>query len=198
MKNYNVEYIYPTPLYVTNVYQLDDIQKELQSVIDKTEFVQIEHWKNTHYLSSKSFEDDIIKDNNLVYFSDELDFHIRNFCNEMKFEIRPYKVESWISLFKNKNYGHTHSHGHVDISGVYYYQTSGDDGDLFFECPVPNMSSSFMFFESMAQRWNHKPEVGKLLLFPGWLRHGISTNNTDNTRISISFNITFDRGVTTK
>ena len=42
-----------------------------------------------------------------------------------------------------------------------------------------------------AEVWEHKPEVGKILLFPGWLKHGINTNNTDNIRISLSFNICF-------
>ena len=31
------------------------------------------------------------------------------------------------------------------------------------------------------------------MMFPGWLKHGVYTNTTDNTRISISFNIEFDR-----
>ena len=49
MKNYNIEYIYPTPLYQTHVYNLNDIQDELKLIVDHTEFVQIEHWKNTQY-----------------------------------------------------------------------------------------------------------------------------------------------------
>jgi ectoine hydroxylase-related dioxygenase (phytanoyl-CoA dioxygenase family) len=30
-----------------------------------------------------------------------------------------------------------------------------------------------------------------LLLFPGWLEHGVATNETTSDRVSISFNINF-------
>ena len=85
--------------------------------------------------------------------------------------------------------------GYAVISGVYYYKTNGDDGDIFFECPVPTIGSSFCYFNNYCNRWIHKPEEGKILLFPSWLKHGISKNETDETRISISFNLYFDRGV---
>ena len=34
---------------------------------------------------------------------------------------------------------------------------------------------------------------GGLILFPGWLKHGINMNNSDEERISVSFDITFNR-----
>ena len=35
--------------------------------------------------------------------------------------------------------------------------------------------------------------TGTLLLFPGWLKHGIRPNKTDVPRVSLSFDIIFDR-----
>ena len=34
-----------------------------------------------------------------------------------------------------------------------------------------------------------KPEAGMLWLFPSWLEHEVTPNNSTETRISISFNI---------
>jgi uncharacterized protein (TIGR02466 family) len=33
------------------------------------------------------------------------------------------------------------------------------------------------------------PEVGKLIIFPSWLDHGVNPNLSDTDRISMSFNI---------
>ena len=38
---------------------------------------------------------------------------------------------------------------------------------------------------------SHNPQVGKMILFPGWLQHGVNVNNTDNIRMSLAFNIHF-------
>lgn len=192
--NYIIENLYPTPIYVSHVKQYIDIQNEIGNSVEKYEFKMRDDW-GTHYLSHQNFESDFIKENRLEYFSTELDFHIRNYCRELDFKVRKYKLESWISLFETGNYGHIHSHGYVDLSGVYYYKTNGDDGDLFFECPVPNIGSSFCYYNKFCNRWIHKPEEGKLLLFPGWIKHGITTNKTNDSRISISFNVIFDREV---
>ena len=35
--------------------------------------------------------------------------------------------------------------------------------------------------------------TGTILLFPGWLKHGIMTNETEHDRVSFSFDIIFDR-----
>ena len=49
------------------------------------------------------------------------------------------------------------------------------------------------------QFWNDEkviPEKGKLVLFPSWIYHGVRPNDTDDTRISLSFNakISFQNG----
>ena len=78
------------------------------------------------------------------------------------------------------------------MAGVYYYKTNGEDGDIFFESSNLNLESSLCYYK-LAERWKHKPIEGKILLFPGWMKHGIMTNTTEDSRISLSFNIQFTR-----
>ena len=51
----------------------------------------------------------------------------------------------------------------------------------------------FMFGENQGFRSDtlkFKPEVGKLLVFPSWLKHGVEPNEKATTdRISIAFNV---------
>ena len=93
-------------------------------------------------------------------------------------------------MFQKGNYAHIHKHGFSDISGVYYYRTNGSDGDIFFETPVTETGCS-KFWINHSLTFNIAPEKGLIILFPGWLSHGVRTNTTDDQRISLSFNINY-------
>ncbi len=186
-----IENIFPTPIYYSIVDNLQTVQEEISNCIESIEFGINSRWGKTHYLSDPTFKTNFIQKYNLNNFKKTLDTHLTYYCSEMGLSCKPYKItSSWMSLFRKNNYGHIHNHGYVDVSGVYYFKTNEDDGKIFFLCPTPSMESSFLY-QDLAVRWEHKPIVGKLLLFPGWLSHGIQTNETDDDRISLSFNINF-------
>ena len=191
--NFNINDAYATPIYAGVVGFFDEIQSEIKKSIEDIDFSMRDDWGSTHHLSDTGFNENAIEKYNLNSFKVELDNHIKDYCDVIGFKTRDYILEaSWLSLFRKGNYGHVHTHGSADISGVYYYQTTGNDGNLFFESPVPNMGGSLVY-NGLANRQEFKPENGRLVLFPGWLPHGIMTNTTDDTRISLSFNIIFDR-----
>lgn len=190
-----VEQIYPTPIYYCFLDNQRQIDKELSDcIVNKTEFKMNKSWGATHFLSDPSFSENFIEDQKVDTLKSEILKHLNFYCTEIGISklIKPKIYSSWVSLFKENNYGHIHDHGHSDISGVYYYRTSGEDGKIFFETPNPHLSTSFCY-EQLSTPWEHTPIEGKLLLFPGWLKHGIRTNPTKKERISISFNISFER-----
>ena len=87
-----------------------------------------------------------------------------------------------VKTYKENNYAHIHDHIQTDIAGVYYFQLAEDDKDqaeLFFVSPLPNDSS----YQSV------KAKQGELLLFPGWLKHGVTTHMSSDDRVSFSFNL---------
>ena len=96
--------------------------------------------------------------------------------------------ESWCNLGREKSFQHYHLHGDSDISGVYYHRTTGNDGDIVFRNPsLINRFHKLTY--NIDNSVNYKPEVGKILLFPSFLEHAVYSNNTNQTRISVSFNI---------
>lgn len=108
---------------------------------------------------------------------------------ELKTQKFDYRLTSWITSNDKGEYPPFHNHLNADISGVYYYQTNGEDGNIFFVTPTLAMTNSV--FSKLADNFHVKPEVGKLLLFPGWLQHGVATNTSNNNRKSLAFNIYF-------
>ena len=186
-----IEHLYATPVYSNFAKDYQSLNYHIDKVIDKVDFNYKKEWGATHYISTDFMKRiNIIKKLGLNKIEKEIDTHLRNYCNDLDFTMRDYALESWFAKFEKGNYAHIHNHNPADISGAYYYKTNGEDGDFFFESPNPYLEIT-KCYRQFSQRWKHKPQEGKILLFPGWLKHGVKTNNTDNTRISLAFNIYF-------
>lgn len=180
---------------------LDAVQKDLGQVYN--DYVAQGKFKHnsasrSHMLSDVTFNSNFLNELDIKSFKDELDTHLRYYLKLTGSDVgvsRPfdYKITgSWMTLNKENSYAVVHSHGDTDISGVYYFQTNGQDGNLFFETANKLTKSSYCF-RNYGNVWEHQPEVGKLILFPGWLEHGVGTNHTTGDRVSVSFNIHFNR-----
>ena len=185
-----IQYLYPTPIYCCpRVDNFETIQEEIDKCIDKVDFRMRKNWGATHYLSFPSFDVDVLKKYELWSLSKEIDRHLKAYCSELDIIVQEYTKISWLTKFEKGNYGHIHNHGYCDIAGCYYYKTNGEDGDLFFMTPNPHLDTTKCYIDKFGAMVNHKPQEGKICLFPGWLDHGIRTNETDNTRMSLAFNI---------
>ena len=189
--SYNIEQLFSTPVYVTQVDKFDSIQTEITTAMESINFEMNPDWGQTHYLSDPTFEESLFTTHKFPIFKEEIDRNLKDYAKTLNFEVKKYIFHSsWIALFEKGNYGHIHNHGHSDISGVYYYSRSEEDGHIFFESPVDAASSSLPYFGGNI---TIPGTTGTLLLFPGWLRHGIRPNVTDIPRVSLSFDIVFDR-----
>ena len=186
-----IENIFPTKLYfnIAKEKQLSNIQLEISNIIKDVQVDYNDEWGKTHKISSLSKS--VIDHYNLKNLKSFLDENLKEYLKEISYDGNTkYKMESWISLFNNNDYGHIHDHGTADISGVYYYKTNEKDGDIVFYNPVIQVDMSTCFKK---ESWIHQPRIGKMLLFPGFLKHGIFRNETNDKRISFSFNIFFNK-----
>ena len=193
-----LEYIFPTPIYYSHISNFDVVQEQLKNAIDNIKFQRNDEWKKqwgeTHYMSCSNYKDSFLDTPGIEDFREEVNQHIKHYLFEMRHRrnIDYNIISSWVALFTENDWGHTHHHGFADIAGVYYHKTNSSDGNIFFESPNPYLPVSYCY-QQFAATWEHKPEEGKILLFPAWLRHGIKPNKTDTDRISISFNISFNK-----
>jgi uncharacterized protein (TIGR02466 family) len=198
---------FSTPIYYDKVQEpvLSKIQQEFAGVVSEFEkkgaFEHNENWvPRTHKLSDKNFNTNFLYDYKLDNFINELSLHIGAFTREIgvppnrtpSFKI----VNSWMTKFGTDEFAHSHDHGSSDISGTYYYkvpiQSDSDSGNIQFQSPVEQIKISYVS-EHMARHVTYPAETGGMILFPSWLRHGVSVNKSDEDRISVSFNITFKR-----
>jgi uncharacterized protein (TIGR02466 family) len=186
--------------YITGT-RFANLQAELLGAVNriiKTDaFSKNKSWNsNTHSLTDPTFRKNAIEDYSLTLFQKELEFHVNEFMstiNTPNERYRSFKIYGcWITKTMPGEHAHNHTHGHNDLSGVYYIKTNNKDGNLFFNNPLTLLSHSYSF-EHIPQQLQYVPEEGKIVLFPGWLEHGVKTNDSSEERISISFNINFER-----
>jgi uncharacterized protein (TIGR02466 family) len=98
----------------------------------------------------------------------------------------------WFNV--NSNGSHNVLHNHMDsvISGVYYIDIPANDmGDIVFHRdddaayylpPLENVNNVTTYKQT------YKAATGRLILFPSWVKHEVTTNYSDKNRISMSFN----------
>tara|TARA_B100001996_G_scaffold146348_1_gene111542 strand:- start:485 stop:1123 length:639 start_codon:yes stop_codon:yes gene_type:complete len=199
-----VESVFATPIYADMVDNLEKIQDEIGSAVEQINFDYREEWGTTHYLSDPTFKGNVIEEYKMDTFAAEIKKHVRKYIAQTfgpdgedkvpkSADLVGYTLlHSWIALFKKGNYGHIHSHGEADIAGVYYHKKSDDASGLFFNTPVTGLENSIIF-QHWANRCDSSAPEGSITLFPGFLKHGIQTHQGTTDRISLSFNIYFDK-----
>ena len=211
---------FSTPIYATRVKEnLNEIQAELGRSYRKNTFTYKEEFGMTHQLSDTSFGGNVIVEDNLKLFEDVIHFHLCNYMTGIKFpqdvgrssktkieDVNYTIAQSWWSKFGYRDYAHLHNHGNSDVSGVYYFQAPSSEeistyntpwgtqpeGNIYFSSPAPSSVTSFVYAH-YAFKQSMLAEVGKMVLFPAYLDHGVTTNETKEDRVSLAFNINFEK-----
>ena len=189
--------LFPIPIMIREAKgeRFKNIQKELLGVVENTEFSQQKGWTDdTHMLSKDPFNSNIIVDNGCNYFLDFLEEILMEYIqtitgnSEFGWDLQ----ESWITKTLKGKYAHEHHHGYSDISGVYYIKTNSEDGNLVFDNIHSQMAGNYIF-ANLPGKQPMPLKEGLLMLWPGPIKHGTWVNNTDNERVSLSFNIFMGR-----
>ena len=196
MNDASIDLWWPTPIYETHLTgdTLETVQSGFHAAVkdlkNRKAFTRVKAWnRQSIQLNDGSFQKDVIEQYELTTFKQELIKHCAKFASYYNKNKLDFQIDSsWITISGPGESAHVHDHNHADLSGVYYIQASGDEGDIYFLTTNKVLKSSLVFREGGAAI-HHRPETGKLLLFPGFLEHGIRENETNKERISFAFNI---------
>lgn len=172
----------------------NEIKENLQSIFDNDKFENPPGWDDGVLTNIKN-RFNTIDYYNLTNLKNHLDKHVKKYVAMSRaYENKSvFLSHSWINITENGTFQDSHQHQDSVISGVYYFQTNENDGDLTVETPNPYMQLElFPFGHDFYKYFTFKPSVGKLIIFPGWLRHQVGKNLTSDKRISISFNYLYD------
>ena len=192
----SIHSLFSTPIYEHqgNVEEIFLVQHEIKSLLP--------HILNTDTFENPAGWNDGVRTNIKSRYNTIADFQMKNLAAYIEthvkkyvqminaWEPKPNKLgHSWINFVDTGLGQDWHQHQDATISGTYYYQTSGNDGDISFRTPNQFIELElFPIGNTVNKVYNITPKVGKIVLFPGWLSHRVEPNTCDDTRISISFN----------
>ena len=122
--------------------------------------------------------------------------HAKAFAAHLEMDLRKRTFEMsdcWVNIMPRQVVHSLHLHPLSFISGTYYVRTPPGCSNIKFEDP---RLSKFMAAppklvkarDMNRQFVSYPAETGKVILFESWLRHEVAANQSEEDRVSISFN----------
>ncbi|MEC7291531.1 MAG: TIGR02466 family protein [Pseudomonadota bacterium] len=126
----------------------------------------------------------------------KLDEHAQAFADALHWDLGTARLKCdslWVNILGEGGHHSGHIHPNSVISGTCYIAMPAGAGRIKFEDPrlpmmmaVPRLK---LDAPEAATRFHYvSPEVGDVLMWESWLRHEVMTSQSDDPRISISFN----------
>ena len=191
--NYKTVNIFPVPVHQFDVNGFSEIQDELIDYVYKMrEKDPVGHtisnrrgWQSSCF--SLENEDDILQ----------------NFLTNCLSEFPPIEksiklfVSAWININPPEAFNLKHNHPTSDLSGVLWIKSQKDCGNIIFDSPrsfathqeIECYNEDFKENNNYFHSFSFNPVAGRLLVFPSHLEHHVDFNESQEDRISVSFNI---------
>lgn len=206
MTNQHITPLFFMPLYRANVSleTLEDTRSLVYNFINSEEWKTMDHGDRLqtettyHEDTKKNFLGNIKADKML----DELYPHCKDYLELLDIDSsKDLNLESWLNLNTPDTWHDPHEHYGALVSGTVYIEVPEDSGDIIFYDPVKTRTQFNVINgdyrknkKNYFDEFRVSPIAGEFLLFEPWITHSVAPNLTDQTRISISFNIGTDRG----
>ena len=111
---------------------------------------------------------------------------------------QPRLGNMWANINYQGGYNKPHIHPNSLFSGVYYVHAQPNSGKLVCNDPRPGIQTN-MPIRKEGQPPQHlwrechlAPIPGRIIMFPAWLWHCVEPNQSNDIRISVSFNFIQD------
>ena len=185
------ELYWPTPLWHTTIEEFKVHPTKVSFNEDTINWV----------LNKEKNEKSVIKSNRGGWQSDLLNPNaelkpltdqIKMMCQNLNLGIKDIIIpQIWINVNRKNHYNVLHQHGHYHLSGTYYVKIPKNCGRITFRDPRLGAIGNPFFLKSFVggEYMRIKVTEGLLAIWPSFLDHYVETSETDEERISISFDI---------
>ena len=184
------EMLWPTPYWYTQIWDFMRSETRVTFNEDFTGWIQGEMKKENVVKSNRGgWQSDLYKPEGEF---EPLVKEITEFCKYLPLDIKQIHIpQLWVNVNKKGNWNIIHQHGQYDLSGTYYVKVPKDSGRLVFRDPRPAAIGNKFFVNRFdkGEFKNVNVMEGMLGIWPAYLDHFVEPSDTDEERISISFDI---------
>ena len=185
------EFHFPTPIYTKYIGTQEYNDYLTNKIIHWSKRDQGIKLTNVYGWHSQT---DMHMDTEYKYLVDELYLAYKEVYKDQHIETEPSLANMWANINPKGAFNKTHNHANAFWSGVYYVKTPENCGSLVLE-DTRTMSLMYTPKRTTTQKPKHlweatsvEPQAGKLVMFPSYVSHYVVPNNSNEPRISISFN----------
>ena len=117
---------------------------------------------------------------------------IVEFCKHLPLDIKEIRIpQLWVNVNKKGDWNVIHQHGTFHLAGTYYVKVPKNSGNIVFRDPRPSAISNLFMVNRFdkGELKNVNLMEGLLMIWPSYLDHFVEPSQTDEERISISFDI---------
>ena len=129
---------------------------------------------------------------------DELFVMQKEIFKEEWLDREPKLGNMWANINYKGGYNKPHVHPNATFSGVYYIKAKPNCGKLVCNDPRPGIQTHMPIRvkgQPPKYLWREvhlEPKENRVIMFPAWLWHCVEPNESDDIRISVSFNFIQD------
>ena len=112
--------------------------------------------------------------------------------------LKPVLGNMWANINYPGCYNRPHIHPNALFSGVYFIKTPQKSGNLMVYDPRPGVQMTMptrkqgeiknSYPPELWREVHYEPVAGRCIMFPSWLWHEVKPNQSNDIRISVSFN----------
>ena len=182
---------FPTPIYIADIEHPtlnQELEKDIVAWSNKDKGITRTNVQGWH---SPTNMNELPEYQNLVRMLYECQ---KTIYQQEHYESEPFLGNMWANINPPGGMNRAHQHPNSLWSGVYWIKTPENCGDLKIDDP---RSSAAMcrprqklgeLPTRLHRETHYKPIAGRCIMFPSWLMHCVDPNNSNDIRISVSFN----------
>jgi len=194
--------LFPTPFYIINLSEYiksADIKKLMKLENDKDNLLINE--RQNFFTRENDVFNKILKTGSSLEKTIKLhvDYFAKQILGEGESKLRMHL--SWVNFNPPKTAHHKHVHPNSIVSGVFYLRTNERSGNF----NVHRADGQRAMIRDQITTWNQfnydyyyfTPKTYDLYLFPSSLSHSVDPNESNETRVSLSFNTFYEGEIRT-
>jgi uncharacterized protein (TIGR02466 family) len=187
------EYHFPTPIYIKEIPNAGELNHHLEKNIlqwqkDDPKGVSktnVNGWHSTTDMNKKHEYDPLSKE----LFAMQEEIFEKEYLTQ-----KPALGNMWANINYPGGFNRPHLHPNALFSGVYWIKAPEKSGKLMLYEPRPGVHTTMPNRKKgklPPQLWreiHYTPKAGMMVMFPAWLWHEVRPNQSNDIRISVSFN----------
>ena len=182
---------FPTPIYIADIAHPtlnQELEKDIIAWSNKDKGMVRTNIKGWHSKTDMHQKPEYQKLVSMLYEAQ------RTIYDQEHLDSEPVLGNMWANINPPGGMNRAHQHPNSLWSGVYYVKAPKNSGNLKIDDPRSAAAMSRPMMKEgpvparLYRETNYEPIAGRLIMFPSWVMHCVDSNESDDIRISVSFN----------